>query len=73
MKKSQHITKSEGGWAVKGAGNKKATKILPTQKKAIEYGRQIAINQQTELVIHGRNGKIREKDSFGNDTHPPKG
>ena len=25
----------------------------------------------SELVIHGINGKIRDKDSYGNDPHPP--
>jgi hypothetical protein len=73
MGKNQHVVKRENGWAVKGAGNERATKILPTQKEAIQAGRQIAKNQQSELVIHGRDGKIRDKDSFGNDSCPPKG
>ena len=29
-------------------------------------------NQHSELLIHGRNGKIRSKDSYGNDNCPPK-
>lgn len=73
MGKNQHIVKTENGWAVKGAGNEKATKILPTQIEAIKAGRQIARNQQSELIIHGRDGRIREKDSHGNDSCPPKG
>jgi hypothetical protein len=24
------------------------------------------------LVIHGKDGKIQDKDSFGNDPNPPK-
>jgi hypothetical protein len=24
-------------------------------------------------LIHGRDGRIREKDSFGHDPYPPKG
>lgn len=47
--------------------NKKTTKKFATQKEAIDYGRKVAINQQLELVIHGVNGKIRDKDSYGND------
>lgn len=42
------------------------------QKDAISYARYIAINQQSEVVIHGRDGKIRDKDSYGNDSCPTK-
>ena len=33
----------------------------------------IARNQHTEVYIHGRDGRIRERDSYGNDPYPPKG
>lgn len=71
-KKNQHVVPSNGGWNVKGANNDKATKHFETKQPAIDYARQIAINQKSELVIHGRNGKIQDKDSFGNDSCPPK-
>ena len=58
---------------VKGAGNQKATKVFDTQYAAIDYAREIARNQKSELVIHGENGRIRQKDSFGNDPYPPRG
>ncbi len=73
MGKNQHVTPRNGVWQVKGAGNQKATAITNTQSKAIRIASQIAINQQSELVIHGENGKIREKNSYGNDPFPPKG
>jgi hypothetical protein len=72
MKKNQHVTPSGNQWQVKGAGNKKATKIFNTQQEAIDYGKIIAQNKSAELVIHGKNGKIRDKDSYGNDNCPPK-
>lgn len=71
--KNQHVVKHPEGWAVKGSNNSKATKVTHTQKEAIEVARNIAKNQKSELLIHGRNGRIREKDSHGNDPHPPKG
>ena len=71
--KNQHVVPHKGGWAVKGAGNGKATVVEPTQKKEIEAARAIAINQQSEVVIHGRDGQIRAKDSYGNDPFPPPG
>lgn len=71
-KKNQHVTPHpDGGWQVIGAGNEKATKIVNTQKEAIAIAREIAINQKSELVIHRPDGTIRDKDSFGNDPHPP--
>ncbi len=73
MGKNQHVVKSANGWAVKGAGNSKATLIKPTQKQATGAAIKIAKNQKSEVVIHGANGKIREKNSYGNDPYPPKG
>jgi len=73
MGKNQHIVKHPKGWAVKGAGNEKATIVTSTQAEAIKIGREIANNQQSELIIHGTDGKIREKNSYGNDNFPPKG
>lgn len=73
MGKNQHVTKHEDGWQVKGAGNSKATRVVDTQKEAQSIAREIAKNQQSEVVIHGRDGRIREKDSYGNDPFPPRG
>ena len=65
--KNQHVTKHPEGWQVKGSGNSKATAVTNTQAEAIKIARGIAKNQQSELIIHGTNGKIRQKDSHGND------
>lgn len=74
MGKNQHVTPaSNGGWQVKGEGNTKATAITTTQAEAIEIAMEIAKNQQSELFIHGRDGRIRERNSYGNDPYPPKG
>lgn len=74
MGKNQHVTPHPcGGWQVKGAGNNKATVRTSTQNEAIRLARNIARNQESELVIHRPNGQIRDKDSFGNDPYPPKG
>ncbi|MCC6181900.1 MAG: DUF2188 domain-containing protein [Bacteroidia bacterium] len=73
MAKNVHVTKKENGWSVKTAGSEKAVKITPTQKEAIAVGKSIAQNQKSELIIHRTDGKIREKNSYGNDSYPPKG
>jgi hypothetical protein len=71
--KNQHVVPHNGEWAIKGAGNERATKVVETQKEAINIAREISINQGSELLIHGRNGQIRERDSHGNDNFPPEG
>lgn len=74
MKKNQHVTRREDGkWQVIGDGNSKATAIARTQADAIKIARNIAINQESEVVIHRPNGRIRDKNSYGNDPYPPKG
>lgn len=68
MGKNIHVTpRPGGGWQVKGAGNSKATKVTETQKQAINAAIPIAKNNRSEVVIHGTNGQIRDKDSYGND------
>lgn len=74
MNKNQHVTPHpHGGWQVKGSGNQRATVRTETQAEAIAIAREIAINNNSELVVHGTNGRIREKNSYGNDPYPPKG
>ena len=74
MGKNQHVThRKDGNWQVKGAGNSRATVVTSTQKAAIKIATGIAKNQKSEMVIHGINGQIREKNSYGNDPCPPKG
>ena len=72
-KKNQHVVPHDEGWAVRGSGNSRVTSTHQTQSEAIERGREIAQNQQSELLIHGRNGRIRERDTHGSDPFPPKG
>lgn len=69
---NQHVVTHQGDWAVIGAGNSRVTSIFDTQTEAIDAAREIAINQKAEVFIHGRDGKFRDRDSYGNDPCPPK-
>ena len=74
MGKNQHVTPHpDGGWQVKGEENERATVRTSTQKEAIDRAREISRNQGSELIIHRPDGRIREKDSHGNDPFPPEG
>lgn len=71
---AQHVVQSSNGkWSVRRAGASKASRTFDTQKEATQYGQRIARNSKSELFIHGRDGLIRERNSYGNDPHPPKG
>lgn len=73
MGKNQHVVKTDDGWGIRGENNSRISKNFDTQHKAIKKAREIAINQKSELLIHGKDGKIRERSSYGNDPYPPEG
>lgn len=72
-KKNQHVVPHAQGWAVRGAGNSRVTSTHDTQAEAIQAARATAINQGSEMLIHGRNGQIRERNTYGKDPYPPEG
>ena len=74
MGKNSHVVRnSNGGWSVKQERAQKSSGNFDTQKQAIGKAIQIAKNNEQEVVIHRINGQIRQKNSYGNDTYPPKG
>lgn len=72
-KRNQHVVPSGKNWAVKGAGASRATEIASTKSQAVDRAREISRAQGTELIIHGRDGKIQSRDSHSRDPYPPKG
>lgn len=68
-----HVVPSNGRWSVRRSGSVRASKIYKTQQEAIDEARSRARSEHGELYIHGRDGRIRERDSYGNDPCPPKG
>ena len=73
IKRNQHVVPSGNRWAVRGAASQRASTVHSTQRDAITAARRIAGNQGSELIIHGKNGRIRDRDSYGNDPFPPRG
>ena len=74
MGKNQHVVPAKnGGWNVKGAGNSRATVHTTTKSEATNIARQISRNQGSELIIHGKDGRIQSRDRHGKDPFPPKG
>ena len=71
-KKDQHVVPRDDKWGVRGEGNSRLTSIHDTQGEAIDRAKDIARNERAEVVIHRRDGTIRDSDSYGNDPNPPK-
>lgn len=66
-----HISKTTGSrWKVSQGGSVVSTHN--TQDRAIEAGRREAKQDRVDLVTHGRDGRIRSKDSYGRDPNPPR-
>ncbi|HEY6662736.1 MAG TPA: DUF2188 domain-containing protein [Sphingomicrobium sp.] len=72
-KPGQHVVPKGNKWSVRKSGASRASGVFKTQDEAIKEGKKIAKNQGTELYIHGKDGRIRERNSYGRDPHPPKG
>jgi hypothetical protein len=72
MSNNVHVVPGDGGWNVKVEGGFGATHFR-TQGEAIEAGRRLARGNRSEHIVHGRDGRIRQRDSYGRDPFPPKG
>jgi hypothetical protein len=71
-KKLLHIVKREDGWGVRTDGSTRDRSHHDTQADAIEAARKIARDQRGEVIIHGRDGHIVSRDSYGGDYAPPR-
>ena len=72
--KSTHVVpNAEGGWDIKQSGGQRSSGHFDTKQEAVQRARTISQNQNTELVVHNKDGRIAGKDSYGNDPYPPKG
>lgn len=71
--KNIHVVKCDDLWKVKQDGAQRSSGNFGTQREAFERAREIARRNGQEVAIHGKDGKIREKLSYGNDPYPPEG
>lgn len=72
-KPGQHVVPNGTKWSVRKAGASKASGVFRTQQDAIKEATKIAKRQQTEVYVHGKDGRIRERNSYGPDPHRSKG
>lgn len=74
-RKSYHVVKrSDGSWGVKGAGSKRVSSTHRTRKAAQKAATKLAKGHgKGQVVVHGRDGKIRTEHTYGSDPNPPEG
>lgn len=76
MGENRHVVHNpDGGWDVKAPGAKRSSAHTDTQADAIDRARDIVRNAGGgEIVIHGEDGKIRDKDTVSpaKDPFPPR-
>lgn len=68
-----HTVPTEDGWANRREGAERASSVHETQAEAIRAARITAAREKAEHFIHGENGRIRERNSYGNDPEVRKG
>lgn len=67
-----HLVPKGGRWAVKKEGEVTPLSTHRTKSLADKVARVQAKLEKSELVIHGKSGRIQDKDSFGTDPFPPR-
>ena len=70
--KTLHVVLRNEGWVVKKEGNSRAVSTHRTQREAIEAARKVARANHGELIIHGKDGRIADRNSYSSDPLPAK-
>ena len=70
-KRDIHVVPHGNGWATRKENTGRAGVVTDTQGEAIERARDQAQRERVEVVIHRRDGTIRDSDSYGRDPFPP--
>jgi Uncharacterized protein conserved in bacteria (DUF2188) len=62
-----HVVNERGEWVVQVEGSSRVRSRHTTQAEVIAAWRGIARKAKTELLVHGHNGAIRDRSSYGRD------
>lgn len=71
-RKEYHVVPHENGWAVKKSNASKSSACTSTKADAENKAKELSRKSGSEMVVHGKNGKIQYSNSYGNDPCPPK-
>lgn len=68
--KNLHVVPHTEGWVIRSEGSTRASSLHGTQREAIETARALAEKNAITLVIHGRDGRVKSRDSYNRDPMP---
>ncbi len=72
-RKERHVVSNpSGGWDSKRENAQRASKHFETKQDAMDWSKQKAKQERSELIPHKKDGKIQNPNSYGNDPNPPK-
>jgi Uncharacterized protein conserved in bacteria (DUF2188) len=70
--KALHVMPKSNGWVVTTSGAEPLTQQFPRKQDALEFGESVAKQKRTSLIVHRRDGRIEQVDSYGAGPFPPK-
>ena len=62
----------DGKWESKCEGTSRASKVTDRQADTWSHSKQQAAKTKGEAFLKGRDGRIREHNTYGKDPFPPK-
>ena len=71
-RKEYHVVPDNDGWKVVKNNSTKASLCANLKVEAVKAAKQFSQKSGSELVVHGKDGKIQYSNSYGNDPCPPK-
>jgi hypothetical protein len=60
-----HVVPHQDGWAVRRSKAAQPSNVFSTKRDAEKAARKIAESQRTNLVIHGKDGRIEKVETYG--------
>lgn len=72
--KERHVVPNtaRGGWDSKRENTERGSRHFEANQAAMDWSNAKAKEEGSELLPHGRGGKIQNPNSCGSDPHPPK-
>ncbi len=67
-----HVVPANSGWTVREEGTAR-TSHYESRQEAVRAGRELASMNHSEHIVHGRDGRIQQRDSYGRDPFPSRG
>ena len=67
-----HVIPKSGGWVVTPSGESQLTQQFSRKEDAIQFGESVAKRKKKSLIIHGRDGKVQDIDTYGTEPLPPR-